>query len=364
MQIKEKNMKFIKLIIYILTIVLIVNIVQGCRLFSQPLPDPEKTVQDFWSALKSGDHRKASAHVYGEDLLVVAGDLPLSLFDEGSVVGKYGQEYFARIDLATESHKIEDSTAEVRVRITWPDLGVLLPLFIPEAMEVAFGAVLGGATGEQLEPLLGPLLLEALEGTPDIEAFHRVALVLVEGEWKLKSSPLPYASDAFDLSYFNEEGPAWPEEVKRKEEPGKNSVFENIREKARKDWPQDRSMQDLQYREQVRSYKNMEDLERHPEIIARVILDWPDDYIMQEYHYWQQLDSKEFMQALDSEHPEIIARVILDWPDDYIMQEYAYKEQVRAKRFMETIPDEDPLKQKVLEQWPDDYILQEFNYMP
>ncbi|MFT7008778.1 MAG: hypothetical protein ACJAXJ_003320, partial [Colwellia sp.] len=55
----------------------------------------------------------------------------------------------------------------------------------------------------------------------------------------------------------------------------------------------------------------------------------PDDYSMQQYVYEEQVEAKAFMDE-EATQQEIKAFAMKEHPDDYSMQQYVYEEQIEA----------------------------------
>jgi len=194
--------KITRYLIPLLILAIIITFSTGC---STRIPNPENAVQEFWSAFKSMDYEKASGYfAEGVDDKMVQGML-LPDEDEEMFTDEIVKAFMERVNLFTEGHEIENDTAIVQAVVEWPNMELLFGKFIGEAFGVVFTAALGGATDEELDALLNPIFLEVLEETPDIQTHHEVKLVLIDGKWKLTTSPIPDPEEVFNLPDFDEE---------------------------------------------------------------------------------------------------------------------------------------------------------------
>ncbi|KOS08151.1 hypothetical protein AM493_01195 [Flavobacterium akiainvivens] len=57
--------------------------------------------------------------------------------------------------------------------------------------------------------------------------------------------------------------------------------------------------------------------------------DWPDDYVTQEFWVNEQLDAYDYM--LKIEENSIKKKAQQDWPLDFVTQKFWYNEQIEAK---------------------------------
>jgi len=194
--------KITRYLIPLLIFTIIITFSTGC---STRIPNPENAVQEFWSAFKSMDYEKASGY-FAEDVDdKMVQEMLLPDEDEEMFTDEITKAFMERVNLSTEGHEIENDTAIVQVVVEWPNMELLFGKFFSEALGVAFTAALGGATEEELDALFKPIFLEVLEETPDIQTHHEVKLVLIDGKWKLATSPIPDPEELFNLSDFAEE---------------------------------------------------------------------------------------------------------------------------------------------------------------
>lgn len=179
-------------------IILLIGALTGCS-----SDGPEATVHKFWNALMAGNTEEA-ANFVSQDM--VSPSLLNQLWpdnDDLLMADGNTELFLQRISLTTVGHQIEGQTATVDVIITWPHLGQFLTSFLAEGLGTAFAMTLEGASQEEIDTALVPIFIAVLAKTPDVTTEHQVTLVLEEEEWKLTTSPLPNASEVFDLPNFD-----------------------------------------------------------------------------------------------------------------------------------------------------------------
>lgn len=87
--------------------------------------------------------------------------------------------------------------------------------------------------------------------------------------------------------------------------------------------------------------------------------EYPNDSSMQQYVYKNQISAHRYMSNVaDSEVKEIATR---EYPYDYSMQKYTYDNQFSAKRYMTAIPTSSA-KSKAQREYPNDYSMQKYTY--
>ena len=74
-------------------------------------------------------------------------------------------------------------------------------------------------------------------------------------------------------------------------DPKKEAILIKLKEKAKKDWPNDYSTQEYWIDEQLEAYDYMETIEDNP-IKQQAQKDWPLDFSTQKYWYEEQIEAK------------------------------------------------------------------------
>lgn len=150
-------------------------------------------------------------------------------------------------------------------------------------------------------------------------------------------------------------------------------VLESILENAKSDWPNDKDMQDFQYKNQVQAYHEILDLpntsDYRQEILTKAQADWPDDYEMQLFQYDNQLEAYHNIQNLpgtSNYRQDILDKAKADWPDDYEMQLFQYNNQLEAYLEIQNLPNTSDYNEAALNRaksdWPKDYEMQLWQY--
>ncbi|GEN75491.1 hypothetical protein CHA01nite_12310 [Chryseobacterium hagamense] len=74
-------------------------------------------------------------------------------------------------------------------------------------------------------------------------------------------------------------------------DPKKEAIIIRLKEKAKKDWPNDYSTQEFWINEQIEAYDYMETIEDNP-IKQQAQKDWPLDFSTQKFWYEEQVEAK------------------------------------------------------------------------
>jgi hypothetical protein len=74
-------------------------------------------------------------------------------------------------------------------------------------------------------------------------------------------------------------------------DPKKEAIIIKLKEKAKKDWPNDYSTQEYWINTELEAYDHMETIEDNP-IKRQAQRDWPLDFSTQKYWYEQQVEAK------------------------------------------------------------------------
>lgn len=189
-----------KRVLKFLTMVLILLMVTGC---SNSTPNPEKTVQEFYAAIKEGDFEKAntflSADIQIDDLEedILPGDL------EGPDA-EMANKLLDKISFSVKTHEIDGDNATVNTIVSWPDMEILFSKFFAEALPIAFQAALASTSQEDIDLLLEPIFLDILSDTPIVETPHEVQLSLVDNNWVITTNPIPDPNEVFNIPDFGE----------------------------------------------------------------------------------------------------------------------------------------------------------------
>jgi hypothetical protein len=86
-----------------------------------------------------------------------------------------------------------------------------------------------------------------------------------------------------------------PQEIEIKADPKKEAVIAQLKEKAKKDWPNDYSTQEYWINQEIEAYDYMETIEDNS-IKRQAQRDWPLDFSTQKYWYEEQIEAKERIQ--------------------------------------------------------------------
>jgi hypothetical protein len=186
-----------------LTILFLVVVISLIGYGSTKTPNPEQTVKDFWSAFKEGNYEKA--HEFLSDDITVE-KLQENLWSENDQVAadEIITVFLERINLTTQGHTLNGKTAVVSAIVSWPNMELFVGKFMAEAFAVAFPAALSGASQDEIDMLLKPVILKSLEETADTETPHNIHLKLVDGKWKISSLPIPNPKEVFTLANFGD----------------------------------------------------------------------------------------------------------------------------------------------------------------
>ena len=149
--------------------------------------------------------------------------------------------------------------------------------------------------------------------------------------------------------------------TKKDTEPSRTSnqsIEKEIREFARREYPNDTSMQKYTYDKQFADYRYMLGV-KDSEVKNIAVREYPNDYSMQKYTYDKQFSAKQYMQNVNDAEVEGIARY--EYPNDYSMQKYTYDKQLSAKQYMNALPYSSA-KLRAQEEYPNDYSMQKYTY--
>ncbi len=87
--------------------------------------------------------------------------------------------------------------------------------------------------------------------------------------------------------------------------------------------------------------------------------EYPNDSRMQQYIYNKQIAAYNYLVTVkDSEVKEFASR---EYPYDYSMQKYIYDRQLAAKRYMSTVTNQEA-KNRAIREYPYDYSMQKYIY--
>jgi len=147
-------------------------------------------------------------------------------------------------------------------------------------------------------------------------------------------------------------------EAEVKEPKIEQKVKAKIKRLAKKEFPDDKEMQDYTYIKQVKAFLYMESV-TDKEIKDFAIQEYKNDYDMQQHIYDKNIVAKNYMNSVtDIEIKEISKK---EYPIDYDMQQHVYNKQISAKMKMAEIGDS-PAKDHVLNEYPNDYEMQVYIY--
>lgn len=147
-------------------------------------------------------------------------------------------------------------------------------------------------------------------------------------------------------------------EVEVQEPKIEQKIKAKIKRFAKKEYPEDKEMQDYIYKKQLEAFLYMESV-ADKEIKDFAIQEYKNDYDMQQHIYDKNIVAKKYMDSVtDNEIKEI---AIKDYPVDYDMQKHVYDKQVSAKKLMTEIEDS-PAKEYAVNEYPNDYDMQVYIY--
>jgi hypothetical protein len=86
-----------------------------------------------------------------------------------------------------------------------------------------------------------------------------------------------------------------PQELEIQSDPQKEVIIEKLKEKARRDWPNDYTTQEYWINEQVEAYEYMKTIQDNS-IKRQAEKDWPLDFSTQKFWYEEQVEAKERLQ--------------------------------------------------------------------
>ncbi len=136
------------------------------------------------------------------------------------------------------------------------------------------------------------------------------------------------------------------------------SAEEEIRDFAKREYPNDYKMQQYVYEKQISAHRYMSNI-ADSEVQKIAIREFPNDYSMQKYTYDKQLSAKRYMSIVaDKEVKKIATR---EYPNDYSLQKYTYDKQFSAKQYMTVMPTSNS-KSKAQREYPNDYSMQKYTY--
>jgi hypothetical protein len=104
-----------------------------------------------------------------------------------------------------------------------------------------------------------------------------------------KESPLSKRIETIETSEVH------PQELEVQSDPKKEAILEKLKEKARRDWPNDYTTQEFWINEQVECYEYMKTIEGNS-IKRQAEKDWPLDFSTQKFWYEEQVEAKERLQ--------------------------------------------------------------------
>ena len=135
-------------------------------------------------------------------------------------------------------------------------------------------------------------------------------------------------------------------------------ISAKIKRLAKKEYPEDKEMQEYTYEKQAKAFLFME-LVTDKEVKEFAVKEYKDDYEMQRHVYDKNIVAKKYMDSVTDKEIKEIARK--DYPRDYDMQKHIYEKQSSAKKIMSEISDS-PAKEYAIKEYPDDYDMQIYIY--
>lgn len=136
------------------------------------------------------------------------------------------------------------------------------------------------------------------------------------------------------------------------------SILADIKEFAKREYPNDKQMQTYTYNEQLKAYKYITTV-TDMEVLKFAEREYPYDYSMQKHTYDNQVSAKRYMQGVLDE--EIKSFSVREYPYDYSMQKYTYDQQLSAKEYMQGL-NTNSAKTKAIREYPNDYTMQKYTY--
>lgn len=146
-----------------------------------PTEKPDKTVNEYLSALKQGDLAKAGTYEATDSN--PQGDIKFQTPE---------QERIIKAILSKSSHQIVSSSAtktegKVITKVTAPDMESIVSKIMPEIMSTAFSAALSGKSEKEIESMVEQQLADAISNSngPMVTTEVQINLKMVDGKWKI-----------------------------------------------------------------------------------------------------------------------------------------------------------------------------------
>ena len=174
-------------LIALLCVVLVMGAV-GC---GSKKGNPEQTVNDFWSAVQSGNYTQAKTYF--------ASSVTTSSLDEitaatDPITAELAKSLMGLITMKTTGSTIDGDSATVNVTVTMPDMDVAGEA-ITQVMTESMGSDPANANLEEAMKQLVDKLPAILKDAPTKTETSQVQLVWENNAWKIKADPLASLSD-------------------------------------------------------------------------------------------------------------------------------------------------------------------------
>ncbi len=174
---------------------------------------------------------------------------------------------------------------------------------------------------------------------------------------KIKTSKKLEKKEISNLAYEKKTNDSESKRVETKKD-NRESVDEEIKKIAEREYPKDLFVQEHTYKQQAESKSFMANA-TDVEISRYAKKEYPNDYFMQEHTYKQQIKSRSYMTKTDDK--EIRKYAEGEYPRDFFMQEHTYKQQIESKSYIAKTADKEVRKYAERE-YPRDYFMQKHIY--
>ena len=173
---KNTNIKNSYIVGIILVILVIIAIVVGVK---KKQKTPQKTINETFSALKTGNIETASQYFNYENLMNISG-----LTNKDNMDTETQKLFFDKLDWNIKNVKIENDTANVEMEVTNKDFKTIIGSYMQKALKAVFSG--NDLSNSQMESYLKDELQS--ETAPTTTVTKTITLTKQDGEWKINES--------------------------------------------------------------------------------------------------------------------------------------------------------------------------------
>ena len=173
---KNTNIKNSYIVGIILVILVIIAIVVGVSMLQKT---PQKTINETFSALKTGNIETASQYFNYENLMNISG-----LTNKDNMDTETQKLFFDKLDWNIKNVKIENDTANVEMEVTNKDFKTIIGSYMQKALKAVFSG--NDLSNSQMESYLKDELQS--ETAPTTTVTKTITLTKQDGEWKINES--------------------------------------------------------------------------------------------------------------------------------------------------------------------------------